>query len=233
MRAVLLAGGKGTRLYPYTAIFPKPLMPLVDKPVLEVLIRQLKNHGFDEITLCVGHLSSLIKTYFKNGKSLGVKIDYSLENKPLGTIGPLTLLDDLPDTFLVANGDLLTNADFSAMVKFHRRKGAVLTIGTHKEERRTEWGVLEIKKDRIVGYREKPLHKFYISAGVYILNKAVLGNLPKNKYFDIPQLVNLLIQKKQNVVSYEIKGYWLDIGKPDDYQKAIEEFSKKRDMFLK
>ncbi len=231
MRAVLLAGGKGTRLYPYTAVFPKPLVPLGDKPIMEIFIRQLKSFGFDHVTICVGHLASLIKTFFKDGKWLGIKIDYSLENEPLGTVGPLALLNDLPETFLVANGDLLTTVDLSEMMKIHKRKGAILTVGIHKQERKIEWGVLEIKRDRIVGYSEKPTQKFYISAGVYILDKSVLKYLPKNKYFDFPQLVNLLIQKEKNIVPYNIRGYWLDIGRPDDYQKALEEFSNRRNIF--
>lgn len=233
MRAILLAGGKGTRLYPYTATFPKPLVPVGDKPILEILIRQLKMYGFKHVTLCVGHLSYLIKSYFSNGKFLGVKIDYSLEKKPLGTVAPLTLIKNLPKTFLVANGDLLTDADFGQMLKKHTKKKAALTVGVYKRHEKIELGVLDIKDDKIVGYKEKPEYDFSVSTGLYIFEKRILKYIPKKKYFDFPSLVNVLIEKGEEVVPFEITGFWLDIGRPDDYQKAVEKYTTEKELFLK
>lgn len=231
MRAVLMAGGKGTRLYPYTAVLPKPLVPLGDRPILEILIRRLKEHGFDHITLCVGHLASLIEAYFKDGQWLGVKIDYSFEHEPLGTVGPLTLVEDLPDTFLVANGDLLTDIDFSAMMEFHKKKKALLTVGTYKRMEKIELGILEIEGDQIKRYLEKPTKEFYISSGLYIFDKKVLDLLVKGERNDFPNLVTSLIDQDKKVVPFEIEGFWLDIGRPDDYQKAVEIYTTKPETF--
>jgi NDP-mannose synthase len=233
MRAVILAGGKGTRLYPYTAIFPKPLVPLGDKPILEILIRQLKYSGVDEITLCVGHLAPLIQTFFQDGKWLGVKINYSFENTPLGTVGPLKLIKSLPDNFIVTNGDLLSDVNFKKIFHFHQRNKADLTIGVYKREEKIDLGVLDISKKKIIGYREKPSYNFYVSTGLYVFSKKILKLVPKDKYFDFPSLVNLLIAENKKVMSYEIKGFWLDIGRPDDYQKAVEKFDKEKELFIK
>ncbi|MBI3397445.1 NTP transferase domain-containing protein [Candidatus Woesebacteria bacterium] len=233
MRAVLLAGGKGTRLYPYTAVFPKPLVPIDNVPIMEILIRQLKHYGFDHITLCVGHLSYLLKSYFGNGENFGVKIDYSLEQKPLGTVAPLTLINDLPKTFLVANGDLLTDADFGSMIKTHKNSKAALTVGVYNRHEKIELGVLDISNSQITGYREKPEMDFSVSAGCYVFEKKVLELVPKNEYFDFPSLVNILLENKTKIAPFVIDGYWLDIGRPDDYQKAIEKFSMNKGLFLK
>lgn len=232
-RAVLLAGGRGTRLYPYTAVFPKPLVPVGDKPILEILIRQLKYYGFREITLCVGHLANLIETYFGDGSRFGVKLDYSFEDKPMGTIAPLNLLGDLPNTFLVANGDLLIDFDFRKIWKAHRSNGAILTIGTCIRHEKVELGVLEAKEKMVVSYKEKPEFDYRVSTGVYIFSKRVLEYVPKKTYFDFPCLVNKLLENKEKVMSYDISGFWLDIGRPDDYQKAVEKFSRDGDIFKK
>jgi NDP-sugar pyrophosphorylase family protein len=208
------------------------LVPLGDKPVMEILIRRLKAHGFKHVTLCVGHLAPLIKSFFNNGKTLGIKIDYSLEKSPLGTVAPISLIKNLPKTFLVANGDLLTTANFKEMIKLHKKEKAALTVGTYKRHEKIELGVLEIEKNRVVAYKEKPEFDFLVSAGVYIFEKKLLKYIPKNKYFDFPALVNRLIEDKEKVVSYNIDGFWLDIGRPDDYQKAIDEYSKDSEYFL-
>lgn len=234
MKAVLLVGGKGTRLYPYTASFPKPLMPIGDRPILEILVRQLKHYGFTDFTFCVGHLAPLIKTFFKNGRWLGIKINYSFEKKPLGTVGPLTLIsEDLPDNFLVANGDLLTSADFREMMKQHKNKKALLTIGTYKLKQKIDSGTLKLNNGKITSYIEKPELEFFISAGFYIFNKKILDFIPKNEYFDIPNLVKILLKKKKKINSYLIDGLWLDIGRPDDYQKAIEIYSDNKNLLKK
>jgi NDP-sugar pyrophosphorylase family protein len=232
MRAVLLAGGKGTRLFPYTAVFPKPLVPLGEKPILEILLRRLRKHGFKKVTLCVGHMSYLIQTFFKDGQWLDMEIDYSLEDKPLGTVGPLALIEDLPDLFLVANGDLLTDANFKKMVADHKQKKALLTIGVYNRAEKMELGVLEVKNKRVVNYLEKPTKNYLISAGVYIFDKKVLKYVEAGKHMDFPKLVNLLLKKKVKINYFLIKGFWLDIGRPDDYQKAVEMFTADSKRFV-
>ena len=233
MRAILMAGGKGTRLYPYTAVFPKPLVPVGERPILEIIIYQLKYYGFKDITLCVGHLASLVETYFGDGHKLGVKINYSLEDKPLGTIAPLTLLDHLPENFLVANGDLLVDFDIKKFWEYHKKSKALLSIGTYKRHEKIELGVLDEELGKVVAYREKPEFNFMVSAGIYILNKKILEYVPKNEYFDFPSLVQSLLNDKKNINAYNIEGFWLDIGRADDYQKAIEEFASKENIFSK
>lgn len=233
MKAVLIAGGKGTRLYPYTATFPKPLVPVGNMPIIEILIKQLKAHGFKDITLCVGHLSYLIKSYFGNGKNFGVRINYSEEKKVLGTVAPLSLLKELPKTFLVANGDLLTDVNFKKMYQYHKKKKATLTVGVYKRHEKIELGVLDIMNGLITAYREKPIFDFNVSTGVYIFDKSILKYIPKNKYFDFPSLVNKLLTHGKKVIPFEITGYWLDIGMPADYQKAIEKFTNKTNTLLK
>lgn len=233
MRAVLLAGGKGTRLYPYTAVFPKPLVPIGDRPVLEILIHQLKFYGFTEITLCVGHLADLLVVYFGDGSKFGVKINYSFEEKPLGTIGPLRLLKDLPETFLVANGDLLVDTNFREIWNKHNKSKALLTIGTKERNEKIDLGVLETQKDQVVSFKEKPEFTFKVSAGIYIFSKKILNYIPRDSYFDFPGLVQKLLKKNQKICSYNIPGFWLDIGRPDDYQKAIDKFNNGDETFSK
>ncbi len=232
-KAVILVGGKGTRLYPYTAVFPKPLIPVGDKPILEILVRQLKYYGFTDLTFCVGHLGSLIEAFFKDGKWLDVHIDYSFEEKPLGTVGPLKLIKNLPEEFFALNGDLLTTANFKEVMRTHNKRQAALTIGTYKIETKVDLGVLRIRNGVIREYKEKPSQEFFISTGLYAFNKRVLDLVPDNEYFDIPQLVKLLIKRKEKVISHLIEGIWLDLGKPEDYQKAIELYSNNGSLFKK
>ncbi len=228
-----MAGGKGTRLYPYTAVFPKPLVPVGGKPILEILVHQLRFCGFKDITLCVGHLGNLIETYFGDGSRFGVKIEYSFEDKPMGTIAPLRLIDDLPGTFLVANGDLLVDLDFRKLWKAHKSSGAILTVGTCIRHEKIELGVLEAEGKMVVSYREKPEFDFRVSTGVYVFSKRVLKYVPRGTYFDFPSLVNKLLKNRQKVMSFDVSGFWLDIGRPDDYQRAIEKFNNDGELFLK
>lgn len=233
MHAVILAGGKGTRLRPYTTILPKPLMPIGEMPILEVVLRQLKAAGFNKVTLAVGFLAELLQAFFGNGEKLGVEIVYSFEDKPLGTVGPLKKIGDLPDCFLVMNGDILTDIDYRELFNFHMEKKAKLTIATYKRKVNVEYGVLNINSDNfLTKYVEKPTLDYTVSMGIYVFNRDVLQYVPKDGYFDLPQLVQKLLKQGEKVASFPFEGYWLDIGRNDDYAIAIEDFEKKRHELL-
>ncbi|MFH1279822.1 MAG: sugar phosphate nucleotidyltransferase [Candidatus Eisenbacteria bacterium] len=233
MRAVVLAGGKGTRLAPYTTVFPKPLMPIDGMPILEVVIRQLKAHGFDRITLAVGYLASLIEAYFGDGSRFGVAIDYSREEGPLGTAGPLRLVVDLDETFLVMNGDLLTTLDFGKMLSFHRDRKCDATLGLFSREVKIDLGVIEADGEgNVREYIEKPTLNYDVSTGIYIMEPSVLGYIPPDGRFDLPDLVRALMQDRRKVMGYRFTGRWLDIGRHDDYAGAVEAFQEHRDKFL-
>lgn len=222
MKAVILAGGLGTRLRPYTTVFPKPLMPIGESPILELIIRQLKARGFDEITLAVGHLAELIMAFFNDGSKYGINIDYSREEKKLGTAGGLGLLKDkLDDDFLVMNGDVLTSLDFSEFLAFHKRSGSKATIALNRRYVDIDFGVVELDSDRkLKGYIEKPRIDYLVSMGVYAFDQSVLEYIPSNEYLDIPDLMKRLLAEGETVNGYIHEGYWLDIGRPDDYDKA-------------
>jgi NDP-sugar pyrophosphorylase family protein len=228
MKAVILAGGKGTRLKPYTTVFPKPLMPIGDKPILEIVVRQLKSHGFDEAIITVGHLAELIMTFFEDGNKLGVKIGYSREDKPLGTAGGLGLIKkELNETFLMMNGDVLTTLDYYDLVKYHKRNGAIATIALKKRAVKIDFGVVEINdSNNIVGYTEKPEIEYLVSMGVYVFDPNVLEYIRPNKYLDFPDLIKELISNGETVKGYTYDGYWLDIGRPDDYKRANMEINE-------
>jgi NDP-sugar pyrophosphorylase family protein len=234
MKAVILAGGKGARLAPYTKILPKPLMPIGDMPILEVLLRQLKRCGVTDIVITVGHLAALLKTYFLDGREFGMNITYSHEDKPLGTAGPLALVPDLKETFFVMNGDVLTSLDFLDLLKFHREQKAAATIAAHQKTVKIDLGVLETKDGvSLTGYIEKPSYNYVVSMGVYIFEPKVLSYIPKNEYLDFPDLVLKLIAAKEKVVHLPFGGYWKDLGRPDDYEQAAQDFENMRDSFLK
>jgi NDP-sugar pyrophosphorylase family protein len=233
MKAVVLAGGKGARLAPYTKILPKPLMPVDDMPILEILLRQMKRNGIDEVVLTVGHLSQLLRAFFQDGKQLGLKIEYSFEQKPLGTAGPLSLVKDLDETFLVTNGDVLTTIDFKALVESHRKTGAVATIASHARKVKIDLGVIQFNGDKeIVGYIEKPTYDFYVSMGIYVFEPRVLDYIPYNQYLDFPDLVLKLIKAGERVLGYPFDGYWQDLGRPDDYEQAMQDFPSLRAQIL-
>ena len=225
MRVIILAGGKGTRLLPYTTVIPKPLMPVGDRPILEIIIRQLKKHGFDRFTMAVGYLAELLEAYFGDGSRLGVQIDYSRENKPLGTIGSLGLIEGLNETFMVMNGDVLTNLNYSRLVDFHIEQNAVSTIATYNKELQIDLGVLEVGEDfRLRDYKEKPSLKYQVSMGVYVFEPEILKHLKPNGYLDFPDLTLKLIGEGKKVIAFPFDGYWLDIGRHEDYVQAQEEF---------
>ena len=233
MRAVILAGGRGTRLRPYTTIFPKPLMPVGDMPILEIVIRQLKHAGITDIVMAVGHLAELLEAYFGDGSRLGVRITYSREETPLGTAGPLALIPGLDETFLVMNGDVLTTIDYTALIAEHRRSGALATIATHRRDVRIDLGVIETDASgRLTDYIEKPTYHYRVSMGIYIFEPAVLGYVTPGQRLDFPELILRLLAADQPVQSFPFDGYWLDIGRPDDYEQAIEEFERLKTLFL-
>ncbi len=234
MKAIILAGGKGTRLAPYTKILPKPLMPIGDMPILEVILRQLKCCGIDEIVLTVGYLSQILCAFFQNGERLGIKISYSFEDQPLGTAGPLSLIPDLNETFLVANGDVLTTLDFGDLIKAHKQSGAIATIASHAREVKVDLGVIQFDgSNQVTDYIEKPTYDFFVSMGIYIFEPKVLEYIPHNQYLDFPDLVLRLIESKQCVRGYIYDGYWQDLGRADDYEQAISDFEELRPQFLK
>jgi len=225
MRAVILAGGKGTRLLPYTTVIPKPLMPVGDRPILEVIIRQLKYYGFSRVTMAVGYLAELIEAYLRDGNKYGIKIDYSREDEPLGTIGSLSLIDGLDKTFLVMNGDVLTNLDYSKLVDFHEKHHAAATIATYNKEVKIDLGILEMDEAfRLTQYIEKPALKYHVSMGIYVFEPEILSLIEPHEYLDFPDLVLALIKAGKKVMAFPFDGYWLDIGRHEDYVRAQEEF---------
>ncbi len=233
MKAVILAGGKGTRLAPYTKILPKPLMPIGDMPVLEVLIRQLKRAGVDEVILTVGHLAGLLRAFFNDGKDFDVKISYSYEDHPLGTAGPLSMVEGLNDTFVVMNGDVLTNLRIGNLVKFHKEQGAAATIAMHKRKVKVDLGVILCNGGpEVVGYIEKPTYDYSVSMGIYVFEPRVLSYIPCGEYLDFPNLVHKLLGAREKVVGYSFDGYWQDLGRPDDYEQANLDFEKMHSDFL-
>jgi NDP-mannose synthase len=234
MRAIILAGGKGTRLSPYTVVLPKPLMPIGEHPILEVIVRQLAYFGFTHLTMAVNHQADIIKAYFGNGEKWGIRINYSLETTPLSTMGPLKLINDLPENFIVMNGDILTDLDFQAFYQYHVEHDNLFTISSYKRADRCEYGVLDVNtENKLIGFREKPIAHYHVSMGVYMLNQRVLDFIPEGRPFGFDHLMSALIETRNNVSVREHKGYWLDIGRRDDYQQAIEEFDSLKHKFLK
>ena len=234
MRAVILAGGKGTRLKPYTLVLPKPLMPIGEYPILEVIVRQLANSGFRHITMAVNHQAEIIQAFFGHGEKWGVKIDYSLEDRPLGTMGPLKLIPDLPENFLVMNGDVLTDLNFSAFFEEHSAEKSAFTISSFYRELRSEYGVLELCNDStLIGFQEKPVLQYDVSMGVYMLNReTVEAFIPHDVSFGFDQLMLEMIAHGRPASVRRHSGIWLDIGRPDDYEQAIDLFERKRSLFL-
>ena len=230
---MILAGGRGTRLQPFTTSVPKPLMPIGDLPVVEILMRRLQADGVTEVTLLTGHLAHLIEGYFGDGTDRGMRISYLREATPLGTAGPLAQLrGHLDDDFLVMNGDLLTNVDFRAMVDHHHAAAADMTVGTHIQEERLELGVLSIDDaGQVTGYDEKPTLQLSVSMGLYVLAPSVLDLVPEGRY-DMPQLVNDALGSGRRVTAFRHPGFWLDIGRVEDYARANEEFNADPSAFL-
>ncbi len=221
-RAVVLCGGKGTRLRPYTTVLPKPLMPIDDRPILEIVIASLKTSGVTDITLCVGHLAELIQAFFGKGERFGVSIDYAMEDKPLGTVGPLAFVENLGENFLVLNGDILTDLDPMAVFNHHVSGAAELTVATYEREATIDFGVLTTEEsgDRVVGFVEKPTRRYEVSMGLYAMNRGVFDLFRPGDYFGFDHLVLKLLEQKRPIQRLRHTGKWLDIGRLDDYEAA-------------
>ena len=232
-RAVILAGGKGTRLRPYTVVLPKPLMPIGEFPILEVIIRQLLRHGFDHVTLAVNHQAEIIKAFFQDGAKWGIKIDYSLEDKPLSTMAPLRLIRNLPENFLVMNGDILTDLSYSDIYDEHTRNNNIFTISSYVREQKIDYGVLDVNASgHLFGFKEKPKTNYTVSMGVYMASRRIIDFIPEDESYGFDNLMLDLIAANQPAVVRHFYGYWLDIGRPDDYIQAIEEFEVMKSRFL-
>lgn len=234
MQAVILAGGKGSRLKPFTVTFPKPLVPVGELPILEILLRQLRAAGCDRVTLAVNHLAELIMAFCGDGSKFGLKITYSKEDEPLGTAAPLRLIKDLDDQFLVLNGDVLTNLDFGMFFKRHQEEKSEITICTDEKTAPIDLGVLEVDDQmRFKKYVEKPTYKFRVSTGIYVMSRSILDLIPKTGRFELPELVMAASQKGRKISLFTDPICWLDIGRPSDYELATSLFESNPSEFLR
>lgn len=233
MLAVVLAGGKGTRLKPFTMTIPKPLLPLGDVPILDIVLRQLGASGFDHVILTLGHMAPLFRSHFGDGSSYGLRLEYLLETEPLGTAAPLRALEDPPSDFLVMNGDLLTDLSYRDLVASHRESGAAGTISVAARQEKVDYGVVEIAVDgAFVDYREKPVLPYYVSMGINVLSARALRYIPPAGRFDMPDLMLALHRSGERVQCHRPDCYWQDIGRFDDYTRASEDFLADPSRFL-
>lgn len=234
MKAVVLAGGKGTRLAPYTTVLPKPLVPVGGIPILETVLRQLRHHGCDEAVLAVGYLSPLIRAYFdQNPISKQIRLRYHQEREPLGTAGALASIEGLDEPFIAMNGDLLTTLDYAEMMRRHRERDAALTVAVTERRLQIEVGVLGMDgENRVVSYTEKPVHSFPASMGIYVCSPRIREVMGPGIALDIPALVVRLIERGETVIGYRSDAFWLDMGNRADYERASEAFERNRAAFL-
>lgn len=236
MRAVILAGGRGTRLAPYTTVFPKPLVPVGEIPIIEIILRQLQAQGIKRVTMAVGYLSELIRAYLDQRAAIfpSLTIDYVAELTPTGTAGALGSMPDLAEEpfFLVMNGDVLTTIDLSEMIEHHKRTKSDLTVASAARSVKIDLGVLELDGDEIVGYREKPSLPYDVSMGIYLYSPRAHAWIKRGEYLDFPDLILKMISAGQRVTAYQTDCMWLDIGRHDDYAMATETFEKNREAFL-
>lgn len=231
--AFILAGGKGVRLRPYTTLIPKPLVPIGDYSILEIVLRQLATCGFTKAILAIGHLGHLIHAYVGDGSQWGIEVEYLHEESPLGTIGPiLTSLDGRPDNFLIMNGDVLTDIDFADVLETQIESGAPLTVATYQRDHRVDFGVLDIDHDHVTRFREKPTYTYSVSMGVYAVSAATLRQYEPGLPFGFDDLILDLLARDLQPVTYPYSGFWLDIGRPDDYDRANTEFPLLKPMLL-
>jgi NDP-sugar pyrophosphorylase family protein len=233
MRVVILAGGKGTRLAPYTTVLPKPLMPIHDMPVLEVVLRQLKHHGFSDIVISIGHLAEIIMAFFSDGARWGLNIEYAIEDIPLGTIGPLRTIGGLDRPFIVMNGDVLTDIDYGTLVDTHNSHGGLATIATARREVNIPFGLIEYDaKETMTRFTEKPTLEHYVSMGIYVFDPKVLKYVPDKGHYGFDNLMSDLLSDGEPIRVFPFDGHWLDIGRPEDFETACELFGKHRLRFL-
>jgi NDP-mannose synthase len=231
-RAVVLAGGMGTRLRPYTVVLPKPLMPVGEYPILEIITRQLAQQGFSRITMAVNHQAEIIKAFFNDGSKWGIQIDYSLETKPLSTIAPLALIPDLPEHFLLMNGDVLTDLNFRQLCSDHVREDRLFTIAAARRKHKIDYGVLHVNGSELTGFEEKPSVEYRVSTGIYAVSRRVLPFVPADTKYGFDDLMRHMLAAGHPVHVAPHDGYWLDIGRPDDYMQAIDEFGNRKEQFL-
>ena len=229
--SVILAGGRGTRLAPYTKILPKPLIPIGERAILEIVVDQLAARGLREIVVSVGYLAHLIEAVFGDGSSRGVRIRYLYEHEPLGTAGPLRRLPPPDGDFLLMNGDVLTTLDHGELLRWHAESANAMTIATHRRIARIDYGVLSLDGSdgalrRVAGYDEKPEIPSIVSMGVYALSPRALLYIPDDRAFDIPDLVRALLAAGEPIGAYQFDGLWLDVGRPEDHQRAVELLSE-------
>lgn len=232
-RAVILAGGKGTRLLPFTVVLPKPLMPVGEYPILEIVVRQLAKNGFGHITLAVNHLAEIIMSFFGDGSKWGIRIDYSLEEKPLGTMGPLKRIHDLPEHFLIMNGDVLTDLDFTSFYNRHVSDNELFTVCAYRKRYKIDYGVLDVNSEGYLkNFTEKPETEYQISSGIYMASRRILELIPDNRTFGFDHLMIEMIQKGTPARISPFDGKWLDIGSPDDYLEASKLFDSEKELFV-
>jgi len=226
-KVVLMVGGLGTRLRPLTETTPKPMLLVGGKPILQTIVEHFVRYGFVNIIMCVGYKSSIIQDYFGDGSKFGAKIEYVLEDKRMGTAGALTLLSTTQqpkEPFFVMNGDLLTNVNFESMLDFHTLNNAQATMCVREYDFQVPYGVVNIENGNIQSIVEKPVHKFFVSAGIYMLDSSCIDMIPNDEFYDMPTLFEELIKKDEKRVSFPIREYWLDIGRMDEYEKANNEY---------
>ncbi|WBC09231.1 sugar phosphate nucleotidyltransferase [Micromonospora sp. WMMA1947] len=234
MHVVIMAGGAGVRLRPYTSTLPKPLVPIGEShAILEIVLRQLADRGFTHVILAINHLGALIRAFVGDGSRFGLAVDYVEEDRPLSTIGPLFgIRHRLPEHFLVMNGDVLTDLDYADLLATHARSGAPLTVATYRRTVKIDFGVLELAGDKITSFSEKPVLHYRVSMGVYGLSRNTIAHYPAGQPFGFDQLVLDLLGRGEPPAGYEFDGYWLDIGRPEDYDEANRCFAELRDVLL-
>jgi NDP-sugar pyrophosphorylase family protein len=238
MQALILAGGKGTRLKPYTLLFPKPLLPIGGQPIIQTIVQQLAFYGFKDIVISLGYLGEYIKMFFNDKTNVpeGVTISYFEEDTPLGTAGPVALMPHHDENFLVINGDVLTNLNYADLYQYHLKKESLLTMAVKSTEIKMHLGIIDFNDDgQVTDFREKPTYTFNDNMGIYIYNKRALDFIPPNVRFDLNFLILDMIEKNETVYAYASKGkyYWIDVGQHADYENANKEFKAHKDLFLK
>ncbi len=224
-KVVLMVGGLGTRLKPLTDTMPKPMLQVGNKPILQTIVEQFAEYGYVNIVMCVNYKFKMIQDYFGDGSEYGVKIEYILEDQRMGTAGALSLLKEKPtEPFFVMNGDLLTNVNFEHLHEYHTFNNSISTMCVREYDFQVPYGVVNLDNVKITSIEEKPIHKFFVSAGIYMLSPRILNSIPNNEFYDMPTLFEKLISKHENVISFPLREYWLDIGRIEEFEKANNEY---------